>query len=204
MTRCSRALGYVVPLAMGLSTAFGGESEIFTDDFNQAPGNPANWTIYKGSWAVSSKRLVLTPDCLSTSRREDDNFIWAGRPARPFQSTVIECRISLSNTTGGPLGRHGGICFCVGNPTSRWLTTGYLIDWVDRQEDRGYRFTRYDNGPHTLILHTGNKAPLESNWLVDHPLLRRRKPRLRGGRRSLPRRLCRDLRLLQRHQGRGG
>ncbi len=30
--------------------------------------------------------------------------------------------------------------------TIRWETSGYLVDWIDRAEDLGYRLSRYDNG----------------------------------------------------------
>lgn len=119
----------------------------FADDFSQADGAPENWTVFTGDWTVFDGQLTNAAMAAAPGP-----WIWAGQPPAWFEDVE---RITLNQYFGdAPLndvGNHGGIMFYASAPTQRALMSGYEIDWIDRETDRGYRFLRFDNGVQTVL-----------------------------------------------------
>jgi hypothetical protein len=126
---------------------------IFSDDFQQPPppppgGTPSNWTVYSSTWQIIDGRL-FTED-----PPDGESWIWAGAPpltlTGDFEAAVT---IDFANIPQDGTGRHGGIMFFASVPTFRgdFPMNGYTIDWIDRPEDHGFRFIRFDNGNANVI-----------------------------------------------------
>ena len=113
----------------------------FGDTFSQPDGPPLNWTPYEGAWEVRAGELTVGcgegPEC----------WIWAGNPpVRIEGADRFTFDVILEHPGAHAVGRHGGVMFCAGDPTMRWMTSGYELSWIDRVGDLGYRFIRYDHG----------------------------------------------------------
>lgn len=118
----------------------------FTDTFERPDGEVTGWTIYsppENGWTNLNGTLVTGP----TTR---ENWIWAGSPPCLFPSnaTYTWDQSFLGTGTNPVVGRHAGFAFCASKPTYRYDPgfTGYFVDWIDRVDDRGLRFTRVDGG----------------------------------------------------------
>src|SRR6185503_7234441 len=147
----------------------------FQDDFSEANGPPANWTVTNGSWSVKNEKLVLDPSC--NDPPSAGPTICAGNPPVPIHGArMISTSIRLTNSTGGHEGRTGGIFFCFRDPVGTGSAiSGYSITWIDRPEDRGYWFDRADGGTSTRIGGpTFSSFPLGTKWEVtfDGPNIR--------------------------------
>ncbi len=121
----------------------------FCDNFNQPDGAPAQWTPVLGNWQVANGKLTVA--CAPGENPRGETWIWAGSPAARIETDSIAMTVNLSQTTPDGVGRHGGMMVFASNPTNRWETSGYEIDWIDRAEDHGYRLLRADNGVHTVL-----------------------------------------------------
>jgi len=120
----------------------------FTDDFSQPDGPPQKWTVYSGTWNVSAGALSNE----AYTGPAPSPWVWAGSPPLYFEGvTLIRFNYQPGEPPLGAVGRHGGVMFFAREPTQRWITSGYEIDWIDRATDRGYRFIRYDDGVETLL-----------------------------------------------------
>ena len=142
----------------------------FCDNFSQADGPPENWTIFQGNHQVTGQGLSVLCDPGGTDRGE--TWIWAGNPAVAIEGAErFKVSIDLLQTVppaDDVVGRHGGIMFFAHDPTIRWDMSGYEIDWIDRVDDRGYRFIRSDNGVHTLLAGpTFADYELGFDWVVE-------------------------------------
>ena len=123
-------------------------SDSFHDNFSQADGPPGNWTIFSHEWLVAGGRLTNVPYTGS----QPSPWIWAGDLPVLFKDvTTIRFRFEFGEAPEHPVGRHAGVMFFAADPTRRWITSGYEIDWIDRERDRGYRFIRYDQGRETVL-----------------------------------------------------
>ncbi len=139
----------------------------FCDDFAQADGPPENWTVHLGNWQVAGEELVV--ECAAGENPRNETWIWATNPAQRLEGTAsMSFSAVLTQTTPDAVGRHGGIMFFAAEPTHRYVASGYEVDWIDRAEDRGYRFLRSDNGTHTVIAGPTLAAfDLGTNWRLE-------------------------------------
>ncbi len=136
MMLCSWVLLALSPLA----------ADDFSDDFNRDDGVPDGWVIYSETVRIVDEELLLE----SGGGRE----VWAWVDVdEPFSATddmelTIEFDILFDPSDSNPtVGRHGGIMFLGSRKTYRYDgMDGYVIDWIDRGSDHGYRFHNWTNG----------------------------------------------------------
>ncbi len=121
----------------------------FCDDFTQDDGPPEQWTPAFGDWQVVDGKLTI--GCAAGGTTLGETWLWLGNPAARVETTSMSFTVDLSQDVADAVGRHGGFMFFAKEPTWRWVTSGYEIDWIDRETDHGYRFLRSDNGVHTVI-----------------------------------------------------
>ena len=135
----------------------------FVDDFNQADGAPENWTPALGTWEVVDGQL--------TNFGDGDGWIWAGNTPIRFSGDITATVNFEFDPDASPLpvGRHGGFMFYSTVPTHRndTATSGYVIDWIDRVDDHGFRFYRVDNGLHTFLVNgTAEIVEPPTEWQI--------------------------------------
>ncbi|MBN1418719.1 MAG: hypothetical protein JXP34_08070 [Planctomycetes bacterium] len=138
------ALSSWVALSLPIRAA---EPKTFIEDFDEADGTPEDWVVYAPEGVIEDGWLALraTPPT--------EPYAWAGREGIPIAFDRIES-VSFTIDFLGPepsgtdlVGRHGGAFLCAKEPTSRaGGASGYLIDWIDRVAERGYRAHKYADG----------------------------------------------------------
>mgnify|MGYP002681516217 FL=1 len=140
----------------------------FEDDFAQADGAPEQWTPYAGLWEVFGGQLsVLSPS------GGPEAWLWAGSPPLRFDAVdKIALTLALDNDRQGTVGRHGGVMVCADDPTERWRTSGYGIDWIEWLEagvwQGAYRLLRYERGAeHLLQQIPWDLAALGTRWEIE-------------------------------------
>ncbi|MEE3200297.1 MAG: PKD domain-containing protein [Planctomycetota bacterium] len=155
--------GVLLVLAIAAS---GLNAQVFEVGFEQENGPVENWTIHSGNWEVVDEALV-------GSSAGGETWSWAGSPAQEFPPTFeLTFEMDFLDTPPDGIGRHGGIMFCATVPTQRYdaATSGYELDWIDRQSDHGLRLIRVDNGRH-IMLGTGGAnlfdPPVDWRIVVD-------------------------------------
>jgi PKD repeat protein len=131
------------------------------DTFTQADGAPADWTIVSGNWLVAGEKLTI--GCEGGG----ETWIWAGNPAKRIEGpTTYQFTMNLSQGTPNPndgVGVHGGFMVFANNATNRAKSSGYEVDYIDR--DCCYRIQRYDNGAATGYSASGwCQCPLGKKW----------------------------------------
>lgn len=105
------------------------------------------WTVFSGPWQITNGHLA-------TQAIGTESWIWAGTPPivtqGDFQAVLT---MEFANTPGDAVGRHGGIMFYASVATQRSdpAMNGYVIDWLDRFPNHGFRLHRWDNG-HEVFL----------------------------------------------------
>jgi PKD repeat protein len=151
-------------------TVRGPDLTSFCDNFSQSDGPPENWTPELGGAGsqVASEKLTLSCATGENPPR-GEAWIWAGNPARAIEGpTTYRFTLNLSQPTppaDDVVGRHGGFMFFANDPTDRAKTSGYEIDWIDRADDHGYRFFRFDNGAAVRIAGlTKDRFALGTQW----------------------------------------
>jgi PKD repeat protein len=113
----------------------------FSDDFDRAAGPVDGWTPFAGEWNITAAGK------LETLAAGAEHWLWAGDPPGVLSGDfVAEFDLEFLTSPADGVGRHAGFMFYAADPTIRWQTTGYFIDWIDRPQDRGIRFTRADGG----------------------------------------------------------
>ena len=121
-------------------------AQAFEQSFDQQDGAAEDWTVYSGTWQVLDGAL--------NGASAGEAWSWAGNPPMEFPPTYeLFFDMEFINRPGDGVGRHGGIMFCATSPTQRYDTgtSGYELDWIDRQSDHGLRLIRVDNGLHTML-----------------------------------------------------
>jgi hypothetical protein len=121
----------------------------FCDDFTQNDGPPEQWTPFLGNWEVVDG--ALTVGCAPGGTERGETWLWLGSPPEKVEAASLSFTVDLSQDVEDAVGRHGGVMFFARDPTIRWDTSGYQVDWIDRESDHGYRFIRYDNGVATAL-----------------------------------------------------
>jgi PKD repeat protein len=136
----------------------------FWDDFERLDGPVDGWTTFSGPWEIRSGELT-------TRALGVESWIWAGDPPLVVRGNLAaELRISLSASPCEPVGRLGGLMFYASVPRNRWDGTvnGYTLDWIDRQDVRGFRLIRWDNGwPVDLFIGTPWLDEPPGRWRVE-------------------------------------
>ena len=75
--------------------------------------------------------------------------------------------MTFNNNPADGIGRHGGVFIFGQNSQPRFAgNSGYTVDWIDREADRGYRISVWNNGVETaLVAGTGDVEPGEE-WTI--------------------------------------
>ncbi|MBN1441431.1 MAG: PKD domain-containing protein, partial [Planctomycetes bacterium] len=116
----------------------------FSDQFERPDGPVDGWTLYSGSWNIQSGQLHSAVG---------DGWIWAGAPPITLDGDFyLSMNVSFPSIPGDTVGRHGGIMFFAAAPTERNSTSGYTIDWIDRDDDHGFRMIRFSGGSGTVLV----------------------------------------------------
>ncbi len=118
----------------------------FADEFDRDDGVPDGWLVYSETVNIVDEELLLE----SGGGAE----VWAWIDVdEPFKATddedlTIEFDVLFDPSDSNPgVGRHGGIMFLGSKKTNRYDgMDGYIIDWIDRGNDHGYRFHNWTNG----------------------------------------------------------
>ncbi len=126
-----------IPLVAVLSSSLHAQNQ-FWDDFNRPDGPADGWSVYSGSWDIYRGKLRSAVT---------EGWIWAGSPPIFLEEDfALSMRVEFPSIPGDTVGRHGGIMFFAADPTNRYSTSGYTLDWIDRAADHGFRFIRWDSG----------------------------------------------------------
>jgi PKD repeat protein len=137
-------------LSSGLVSNVASAQVEFVDRFDRADGPlEEGWTIAGGAWRIESSALRAGP---ATAGAEQHAY--AGSPAIAFPpgNASISVGMEFSIPDGGPgVGRHAGVILCMDAPGTRVASSGYLIWWIDRAEDRGINLERRDGGVFTKL-----------------------------------------------------
>ncbi|MBI4603933.1 MAG: PKD domain-containing protein [Planctomycetes bacterium] len=138
------SFGIVLSLASWLPA-----SGPYSDDFGRDDGPPDGWISTKGAPAmIEVGELILATDGTNES--------WVWIDSRDFlPDYTLEFDVVFEPSGSVPeVGRHGGVMFCANQKTDRYSTTmtGYVMDWIDRTTDHGYRFHKWTNGGEVPII----------------------------------------------------
>jgi PKD repeat protein len=145
----SRLVGFVVSaLALCLAPL---SAQDFADNFDREDGPPAGWFTFQGNVAISNNELLL-----ESSGQEV--WTWMDRPEPFADDLTIQFEVAFDPADTTPeVGRHGGIMFFASNRTWRYDgLNGYIIDWIDRTTDHGYRFHKWTAGAEAPIVPDGS------------------------------------------------
>ena len=139
----------------------------FADCFEGDIGPVTGWTPFAGEWNVTEGNTV------ETITGGVEHWLWAGDPPGLLSGDfVAELDVIFVAIPPDVVGRHGGISFFADQPTQRFggFSSGYFLDWIDRPDDRGFRFFRVDGGVHVpLIVGQLDLAPLDppERWRLE-------------------------------------
>jgi PKD repeat protein len=136
-------------------------AETFSDDFARPDGPVTGWSAFQGEWLQSGGSLTTLTGGIEAT-------IWAGDPAISFSGPLdISLDYGFRTMPLDGIGRHGGIIFNAATATQRGGNSGYTLDWIDRVDDFGLRFIRWDAGVPTVLL-SGTPALAEppATWRV--------------------------------------
>ncbi len=130
------------------------------------------WSIASGQWSIGPPDDPFdSTGGLRTGPTREESWIWAGSPPRAApEAAVYEVVYRTWTAEDSSVGRHGGIMFCATAPTNRLdpMASGYTLDYIDREDDRGLRLFRVDHGV-LVPLHVGTPevADLPLSWRVE-------------------------------------
>ncbi|MEE3231446.1 MAG: PKD domain-containing protein, partial [Planctomycetota bacterium] len=137
--------------------------QAFEEDFDIQGGAEEVVWVHSGNWNIVN-------GALQGASAGGEAWAWLGNPAIEFAPTFeASFDMEFINRPGDGVGRHGGIMFCATAPTQRYDpgTSGYELDWIDRQSDHGLRLIRVDNGRHVMVA-TGASALIDppTEWRI--------------------------------------
>ena len=140
--RCRLTIAALAAFVLG-GTALFAQNEFF-DNFDRPDGPPDGWTVYGGSWDIYGGRLRSAVS---------EGWIWADAPPVVLEGDFeLSLKVTFPSIPGDQVGRHGGIMFFAGDPTNRYSTSGYTLDWIDRTSDHGFRLIRWSGGNATTLV----------------------------------------------------
>ncbi len=116
----------------------------FSDDFEQGDGPPAGWVNTLGTIPVTVElgEMILATD------GTNEGWVWIDTKAFERDFTLqFDITFEPSGSVA-EVGKHGGVMFCASEKTNRYSPTmsGYVMDWIDRVDDHGYRFHKWMPG----------------------------------------------------------
>ena len=157
-----RRLGLVCSVtcaAVLAASAARAQEVLFEDSFDRPDGPLESWTAFTGTAAIVDETLQVGSDPV-------EHWVWADHfvpaAAEDFSIEAVVEFINLGNNA--TVGRHGGFQFHCSAPTIRTGVegfSGYVVDWIDRTEDRGIRMSRYDNGTEVSLVRGALDSPAE-------------------------------------------
>jgi hypothetical protein len=130
------------------------------EDFN---GPLANWHIVQGTWSVESGHLVATTQGDIT--HSDEAWIYyTGERLGPALRVDLDVNFAATPSTGD--GKHGGIMLAT-DPSPRWSTSGYEMDWFDQSQ--AYRIVRFDSGQYTFLRNASGQVAVGEthHWSIE-------------------------------------
>jgi PKD repeat protein len=132
----------------------------YSDNFARPDGAVSGWTVNTGpTWRLAGEALVGGPS------GGQEYWIWAGDPPL-LTAPNVTFEFDHTFLTAGSnavVGRHGGFQWHCNQATNRSVFRGYTIDWIDRTDDRGLRFIRWDGGGAATILVNGQMGAATPN-----------------------------------------
>ena len=155
-----RSISLFIVLSMATTWVF---PQAFEETFDIQGGADELVSVHSGNWAIVNGTL-------QGSSAGGETWAWMGNPAIEF-APIFEATFDMEfiNIPGDGIGRHGGIMFCATSPTQRYDagTSGYELDWIDRESDHGLRLIRVDNGQHVMVA-TGAAALIDppTEWRI--------------------------------------
>lgn len=135
----------------------------YAEDFQEPDGAPADWSVAGGAVSIYSNQLRLQAG-------GSESWTWAGIAGAPFSFgdiRAVSFRVTFAAIPGDAIGRHGGVMFCASDPGSRYTASGYIIDWLDRVGDRGYRIYRSDAGSHDFFVPGSGHTQPGTIWRIE-------------------------------------
>ncbi|HNR98302.1 MAG TPA: lamin tail domain-containing protein [Planctomycetota bacterium] len=136
---------------------------VYTEDFQEPNGAPADWAAADGVVSIYSNELRLQGGGA-------ESWAWAGIGGAPFSFSdirAVNLRVNFAGVPGDEVGRHGGVMVCASEPGTRYSASGYIIDWIDRTGDRGYRIYRGDAGNHSFFVPGSGHAQPGTIWRIE-------------------------------------
>lgn len=134
----------------------------YEESFDQENGPPDDWNIVNGNWTIQDEALNIA------TAGGGESWAWIGAEPTLFGNVwIVSFRLNFINHPADGIGRHGGVFIFAQNASPRFAgNSGYSIDWIDRNADRGYRISVWDNGRETpLVAGTGDIDPGEV-WTI--------------------------------------
>jgi hypothetical protein len=116
---------------------------LFEDNFD--------WKELNGTWAIENKEYSL-----QTSG--DEGWSYFNDVSNHYS---VDFDIEFLTTPADGVSKHGGVMIFANDKLQRYSTSGYTVDWIDR--DSGYRIIRWDSGSYT-ILSTFSASVNENEW----------------------------------------
>lgn len=155
-----KTISLFIVLSLTATWAF---PQAFEEDFDIQGGAEEVVLVHSGNWNIVN-------GALQGASAGGEAWAWLGNPAIDFAPTFeASFDMEFINRPGDGVGRHGGIMFCATSPTQRYDpgTSGYELDWIDRQSDHGLRLIRVDNGRHVMVA-TGASALIDppTEWRI--------------------------------------
>ena len=138
----------------------------FEDDFNRADGPVEGWTVFQGDWSIRAGVLH------NETPQRPEAWIFAGDPPGHVPEVAsLEFDVSFLNARPADpdaVGRHGGVMFCAqfAAPRFQW-NSGYTIDWIDREEDHGYRISIWNSGNQILLVPPIKDDEPGTTWRIE-------------------------------------
>ncbi len=134
----------------------------YFEDFAEPNGAPQDWYVAQGTVSIVSEWISV--------RAGGESCAWAGASGAPLEFSEIRSVSFRVNFAGRPtdtVGRHGGVILCADSPTNRNSSSGYIVDWIDRSTDRGYRMYKSTAGTHTFFETGSGHAEPGSQWRIE-------------------------------------
>ncbi len=155
-------------LRQGLVSFWACDDEIigagtYTENFQEPDGAPQDWMIAGGSVSIASGQLRLQAGGSET-------WTWAGKSgaSESFGAIrAVSAKVHWQTIPGDNIGRHGGIMVCASEPGTRYTANGYVIDWIDRESDRGYRIYKAVGGEHEMFVPGSGHTSPAAVWRVE-------------------------------------
>lgn len=147
----SRWINFTITDNVRLDSAWWSKSLFFKDDFNDRIAD--GWTELSGIWDASGAEY--------NGRSASTIEAWSYYNTSISGNITIELDINFAATPHDGIGKHGGIMFFAAGKMNRSSTSGYTVDWIDR--DSAYRIIKWTGGSYA-VLGTFKENVTENRW----------------------------------------